>query len=82
MTGTITSQHITPKTSNAYNLGAAAAPWYQIITRRLYLFDGTNNGVNYGRFLVTTEGTTSDQGVASLYVGNANGAKTAGGAYG
>ena len=82
MTGTIKSQDIIPKTSNAYDLGSTEAPWYQIITRRLYLLDGTNTGVNYGRFIITTQGTTSDQGVATVYIGNANGAKTAGGAYG
>ena len=74
--------HMNPTTANSYYNGTAALPWYQTVARRMYLYDGTNTTYDYGRLIINAQGTTSTQGYATLYLGNAGGAKTAGGAYG
>ncbi len=72
---------VRPKTTNEWSCGTADYVWYGVSSRRFYLYDGTNAD-NYGRFIISEQGTTSTQGYASLYLGNNKAAKTAGGAYG
>lgn len=71
-----------PSSTNEWSCGTADYAWYNVGSRRFYVYDGTNTDVNYGRLVVSAVGTTSDQGYTSLYLGNDKAAKTKGGAYG
>lgn len=73
---------VNPTAANSYSNGSAALPWYGVSARRFYLYDGTNTGTTYGYLQVSTQGTTSTGGVATMCVGNNVATGTAGNAYG
>lgn len=74
--------HVTPTAANSYYNGTAALPWYQLAARRFYLYDGTNTSQACGYMQVSTQGTTSTTGYATLCLGNNVSSDTAGNTYG
>lgn len=74
--------HVNPTAANSYYNGTAALPWYQSVARRFYMYDGSNTSSAYAYLQVSTQGTTSTGGVATIAAGNNVATGTAGNAYG
>ena len=75
MTGSIAAQAIYPKTNLGYNLGTTSYIWATTYSKAYDVYN--SDGASYGKFYISTAGTTSAVGTAYLLLGNGTASGTA-----